>query len=508
MRPAWCYLNGMRRVLLLLVVAVAGAGCGSKAEPATSNTTPPEPPTAEPAGEPAAPAPAASAADLAPTLDIPLELHKLPNGLRVVLSRDPSAPIATVAVYYGIGFRVEPKERTGFAHLFEHMMFQGSSNLGKMEFITLVNANGGVVNGSTRFDFTNYYETIPSHVLETMLWAEADRMRGLAVTDENLTNQKGVVSNEVRVNVLNRPYGGFPWLSMPQVANTNWYNAHNFYGDLTDIESSKLDEVQQFFKTYYVPANAVLTVVGDIDPAATLQWIEKYFGDIPGGTRPALPDLTEPPQTKERRQSQTDKQADRPAMAVAWHMPDRGTPEFWAMAWVFQILAAGRDSWLHQSLVQQHGYTGGVDGDINALGNQFNYRGPMLFEVSLFHDAGTSTDTILAAMDQEIAKLAAAPIDADTFARTRVKVRSAFYDLVDDTFGRADLLAATTLFDDDPGKVNQIEGQLMRVTPQQIQATARQFLRKENRTVLTVVPGKPAPPAPPTPPAPTGKGAK
>ena len=148
-------------------------------------------------------------------LQVPVTYYKLPNGLKVVLSPDKTAPTIAVGVYYNIGFRIEPKNRTGFAHLFEHMMFQGSQNLGKMEFIKLVQANGGTLNGSTRFDFTNYFEVMPSNKLETALWAEADRMRGLKITQENLTNQQGVVKNEVKVNVLNQPYGGFPWLDMP-----------------------------------------------------------------------------------------------------------------------------------------------------------------------------------------------------------------------------------------------------------------------------------------------------
>jgi len=187
-------------------------------------------------------APAAAAAAQAPAsvpnsaINIPIDYYKLDNGLKVVLSRDTTAPTVTVGVYYHIGFRIEPKGRTGFAHLFEHLMFQGSGNLGKMEFIRLVEGNGGVLNGSTRFDYTNYYQIVPAHVLETVLWAEADRMKALAITQANLTNQQGVVKNEVRDATMNQPYGGFPWLTMPQVANTNWYNAHNFYGDLTDLQ--------------------------------------------------------------------------------------------------------------------------------------------------------------------------------------------------------------------------------------------------------------------------------
>ena len=215
------------------------------------------------------------------TFTVPVTYYKLPNGLRVVLSPDHTAPTVVTAIYYRIGFRVEPRDRTGFAHLFEHMMFQGSQNLGKMEFIKLVQENGGVLNGSTRFDFTNYFELLPSNKLETALWAEADRMKGLAVTEENLKNQQGVVGNEVKVNVLNQPYGGFPWLWMPQYANENWYNSHNFYGDLKDIEAAKLEEVQAFFKTYYAPNNAALAVVGDFDPAEAKAMIAKYFGPIP-----------------------------------------------------------------------------------------------------------------------------------------------------------------------------------------------------------------------------------
>src|SRR5579862_9315635 len=242
----------------------------------------------------------AVAAPPATELKVPVEYYKLPNGLRVVLSQDHTAPTVCVAVYYRIGFRVEPKDRTGFAHLFEHMMFQGSQNLGKMEFIKLVQQNGGVLNGSTRFDFTNYFEILPSNKLETALWAEADRMNGLAVTEDNLKNQQGVVGNEVKVNVINRPYGGFPWLDMPQYANTNWYNAHNFYGDLKDIEAATLTDVQAFFKTYYAPNNAALAVVGDFEPKQAREWIEKYFGGIRESNLPPQPDLSEPKQDKEK----------------------------------------------------------------------------------------------------------------------------------------------------------------------------------------------------------------
>src|SRR5690606_12521944 len=228
--------------------------------------------------------------------NVPVEYYKLDNGLKVVLSQDKSSPTVIVAAYYNIGFRIEPKNRTGFAHHFEHMMFQGSENLGKIEFIKLVQQNGGILNGSTRFDFTNYFEVMPSHKQETALWAEADRMRGLDITQENLTNQQGVVKNEVKVNVLNQPYGGFPWLDMPQYANENWFNSHNFYGDLADLDSAKLEDVDDFLKTYYSPNNAALAIVGDFDPSEAKQWVEEYFAAIPAVDLPEKPDISEPRQ--------------------------------------------------------------------------------------------------------------------------------------------------------------------------------------------------------------------
>ena len=424
-------------------------------------------------------------------LTVPVVYYKLPNGLRVVLSPDHSAPTVAVAVYYRIGFRVEPRDRTGFAHLFEHMMFQGSQNLGKMEMIKLVQQNGGTLNGSTRFDFTNYFEIVPANKLETMLWAEADRMRGLDVTEDNLKNQQGVVGNEVKVNVLNRPYGGFPWLDMPQYANTNWYNAHNFYGDLKDIEAATLPDVQQFFKTYYAPNNAALAVVGDFDPADARKMIEKYFANIPAAKKVNEPDLTEPRQEKEKKASKVDPQAKRPALAVAYHMPDRNTPEYYAMGLLDQILLEGDDSLLHQELVQKKGMTGAVEGGINMLGNMYDYNGPMLWTAYLFHDSSLKDDDILGAMDSVIDPLRNRPIDQKTLDRAMVKLRSDFYDQLSqfNGFGLANMLASFALFDDNPARVNDIESQFRKVTPAMIQKTAQEYLRPTNRTVLSIEPG-------------------
>jgi zinc protease len=437
---------------------------------------------------PQAPAAAASSAPAPRAPELPVRSEVLPNGLKVILSIDRSAPRVAVGVYYGIGFRVEPKDRTGFAHLFEHIMFQGSQNLGKMEFVKLVQSNGGFVNGSTRFDFTNYVQVVPSNVLETILWAEADRMRGLAVTQENLVNQQGVVKNEVRVNVLNRPYGGFPWLDLPQLANENWYNAHNFYGDLADLDAATLDEVRAFFRTYYAPNNAAVALVGDLDEAQALAWVNRYFGDLPGAPQPPRPDVSEPRQAAEKRREKVDPLAQRPALALAWHVPPRNTPEHAAFVILDQLLVQGRDAALHRKLVHEKGFTDEVQGGVNLLGNPWNYQGPMLEMAYLFHDETHPPEEILAAVDEAVQPFLDAPVDAEALARAKVKARSALYDELERTngLGLADLLAANALFDGDPGRVNRIAPELEAVTAAQVQAVAREWLRKTNRTVLVV----------------------
>lgn len=426
---------------------------------------------------------------------MPITYYKLPNGLRVILSPDDTAPTVVAAVYYRIGFRVEPKDRTGFAHLFEHMMFQGSQNLGKMEFIRLVQQNGGVLNGSTRFDFTNYFELLPSNKLETALWAEADRMKGLAITDENLKNQQDVVINEVKNAVLNQPYGGFPWLWMPQYANSNWYNSHNFYGELKDIEAATLADVQAFFKTYYAPNNAALAIVGDFDPGEATAMIAKYFAAIAPADLPPPPDLSEPRQEEEKTATRQDPLANRPALAFSYHMPPRNSPEYFAMGLLDQMLVQGDDSLLYQELVKKHGFTGEVAGAINELGNMFDYDGPMLWTTSLFHDATVQPEQILAAVDTVIESLRSKPVEQSLVDHSITKMRSYLYDTLTQFggFGRADLMACYALFDDDPSCIDSLESEFRKVTPQLVESTAREYLRKTNRTVLLIDPGAGAP---------------
>ncbi len=421
--------------------------------------------------------------------EVPVTYYTLENGLKVILSEDTTSPTAIVAVYYNIGFRNEPRDRTGFAHLFEHMMFQGSDNLGKMEFIKLVQENGGILNGSTRFDFTNYFEIVPSHKLETMLWAEADRMKGLNISQENLENQQGVVKNEVKVNVLNQPFGGFPWLDMPQYANENWYNAHNFYGDLEDLDAASLEDVSSFFDTFYAPNNAAISIVGDIDVAQTKAWIETYFGSIPSATLPPEPDISESRQEEEKYFMKNDSLANKPALALAYHMPERNTPEYYAMGLLDQILIQGDNSLLVQKLENEKGFTSDVSGGINYLGNMFNYKGPMLWMYDFTFDDPESKEAIMQSIDSVMTGLRD-QIDQQMLDQAIVKIRSQLYDDIGGTFGlgRADLLCSFALFDDNPDRINTLEDEFKKIDVETVKNTIDNYLRTSNRTVLEVNP--------------------
>jgi len=440
-------------------------------------------------GSAAVAAPAAKAG--AGKLHIETQYYRLPNGLKVVLSRDPSVPTATVAVYYGIGFRIEPKNRTGFAHLFEHLMFEGSKHAPKGEFDKIIAGNGGVNNGSTRFDFTNYYEVVPSNALESVLWVEGDRMHGLDFTPESLKNQQGVVGNEVKVNVLNQPYGGWPWLDMPQLANVNWYNAHNFYGDISQIEAATLDDAESFFSHYYRPNNAVLVVAGDIDYDTTKGMIAHYFGDIPRGPAIQLPSIAEPRQTRAKFKVKPDPLAPKPAYSVAWHMPPRDTPQWYAMGLIDQIVAQGQDSRLYDKLVRQTGIASGLQGGINVgIGNMYNYHGPMLWTIGFIHDPSKSREQVEQAVDSVIEDIRTKPVSADELERARTKIRSSLYNLADPStrFGLVDLLAVGAMWENDPQWVNQLESGFDKVTPALILATAKEYLRPTNRSVLLIQP--------------------
>ena len=426
---------------------------------------------------------------LAALLNLRVVYYRLPNGLKVVISESHSSPTVTVAVYYGVGFRVEPKGRTGFAHLFEHMMFQGSAHVKKFEHAKIVESVGGQLNGSTRLDYTDYYETLPAEAVETALWLEADRMRSLDVSEENLENQKKVVSEEIRVNVLNQPYALFEWLDLWQAANTNWYNAHNFYGDLRDVEAAKLEDVRQFFKTYYAPNNAVLVVTGDVDPDAVRNMVGKYFGDIPLQSVPEPPDVSEAKQTAEKRPKETDKLASVPAFAFGYHIPDQESADY-APAVLLDLILQGDDSSrFYQRLVKEKAISLDWSGGINfELGNEFDYDGPMLMVSRTTYKPGHTGDEILKEVDAVVRDVQEHGVTAKELNDAKVRFRSNYYDEIESTEGRADLLASFALFRDDPARVNKIVDRFNAVTAAQVQEVAKTMLVPTNRTAIDRVP--------------------
>jgi zinc protease len=421
-------------------------------------------------------------------LNVPVVYYKLPNGLKVVISEDHNAPVVAVAVYYNVGFRVEPKGRTGFAHLFEHMMFQGSANVKKFDHVKFVEANGGNTNGHTDFDYTNYYETLPSNRVEMGLWLEADRMRSLDISEENLKNQQNVVSEEVRVNVLNQPYQFFEWIELWKNAFTNWNNSHNGYGELDEINAATIADVRNFFKTYYAPNNAVLTIVGDVDAAEVKKMVEKHFASIPSQTAPPKPDLTEPAQMKEKRVSQSDKLANLPALATGYHVPAQNSPDFPAMALLVQILQGDDSSRWYQRLIKEKELTLDLTGGLNYFGNEFDYTGPMIMTTRTTYKPGHTADEVLKEMDAVTAEVVAKGITDKELADAKVRYRSNFYSQLESSFGKAHLLSVLALFRDDPNQINSLLTPFENVTAAQVKAAAAKYLVASNRTVIDRVP--------------------
>jgi zinc protease len=420
-------------------------------------------------------------------LYIPIHSETLNNNLRVVIAPDTTAPVVTVGVYYKIGFRLEPQGRSGFAHLFEHMMFQGSENAPKMQHIKLINSSGGVLNGSTMYDVTNYYEAVPSNALERVLWLEADRMRALKVDEENLINQRDVVKEEVRVNVLNQPYGGFPWLDMPPVAFRNWANAHNFYGDFADLDAASLADVQKFFRTYYVPNNAVLLLLGDVNPQDGMALAEKYFDSIPAGAAPPFADPGEPPQTEERRGHVEEKFGTLPAIAIGYVLPKRRTPEWYAMILLDQALHGGRAGRVYRELVLEKQIAVEAEGGVDDV---FGYNGPTQMTTRILHKPEYSAEQTVAAFDVVLKEVREKGIAQEELDQLKVKWRSDYYSTLEGgrgsmpRYGLMHLLACFTLFDNEPQLVNTILDGFLAVTREAVQAVARKYLRPENRAIV------------------------
>jgi predicted Zn-dependent peptidase len=421
--------------------------------------------------------------------NVPATIRTLPNGLKIVVSEDHSAPTFGVCVSYGIGFRLEPEGRTGFAHLFEHMMFEGTPNAPKGTLDNVIEGGGGNNNGDTRYDFTEYIETAPVSALDPILWIEADRMKTLDFSPANLENQRKVVEEEVRVNVLNQPYGLFFAIDLPGKAFDTYPNSHNFYGDFKDLDAAKIGDVEAFYKQYYSPNNAVLAVVGDVNTADVFAKATKYFASIPARPTPPKAKTSETPQTAERSFTETDKLANVPALAIGYRMPARGTRDAIVGAVTGELLHNGQASRLYQALVKEKQTAVSVDGGVNwPLGNPFEYNGPSLMTSFIVAPPNASEQAIVAACDAVISDLAEHGPSAADLERIRAKMRSDWYDQLEIPITRASALSHAVLFDGNASVVSRVPAEIESVTAEDVQNFARKYLIKTNRTRIWRVP--------------------
>ncbi|MEV6629469.1 pitrilysin family protein [Actinoplanes sp. NPDC051470] len=425
-----------------------------------------------------------------PATKYPVERLTLDNGLRVVLSPDRSAPVVGVAVVYDVGIRSEPEGRTGFAHLFEHLMFQGSGNIDKLEHARHVQGAGGSFNGSTHLDYTDYYEVLPAGGLERALFLEADRMRGPRLTEENLRNQVDVVKEEIRVNVLNRPYGGFPWLKLPPVMFSTFPNEHDGYGSFADLESATLADAEEFFERYYACGNAVLSVAGDFDLAKATELVKKHFGDVPARPAPERPDFDEPDLTAERREDYTDRLAPLPAVASGWRVPDpigdfAGYLPYVVLA---EVLTDGDASRLVDRLVQRDRTVTSIGGYLGFMGDEYAVRNPTALLLQAHLPPGGDTEKVLRTVDEELERLAADGLRPGELARTQARIATHHLREVDGVLGRAQPMAVLEQQRGRPELINEVPKLIGEVTEEQVVAAAA-TLRPERRATIEVKPG-------------------
>ena len=421
-------------------------------------------------------------------ISIPIERHTLGNGLRVVLSPDRTVPVVAVNLWYGVGSRNETPGRTGFAHLFEHMMFQGSAHVPKNKHFELIEGVGGTLNATTWFDRTNYFDTVPSHELELALWLESDRMGWMlpAMTQEKLDNQRDVVKNEKLQRYDNQPYGDWSERLQAMVYPKDHPYRHTVIGSMADIDAATLDDVSSFFETFYVPSNAVLTVAGDVDPADALRLVDRYFGEIrSGGPKPPLPGNPELPAkigTTVRDHVVADVPL--PRLIVGFRAPPYSSDDFAVAEVTRALLGMGRASRLYRHLVREERVAKSV----------VSYVYPLLTGASLFllwatGYPGSDLQAMEGALDRELADLEGA--EQSEVERAIALTETDLVRALERVAGRADLLSMFELYFGEPGRIDTELDRLRSVTVDQVRAFAAERLSADNRAVLTYEPKEP-----------------
>ncbi|WP_407938034.1 M16 family metallopeptidase [Nakamurella panacisegetis] len=426
---------------------------------------------------------------MVPGADYPVRRFTLANGLRVVLAPDTSSGVVGVAVHYDVGFRSEPKGRTGFAHLFEHLMFQGSESLPKLEHFRLVQSSGGIFNGSTHTDYTDYFEVLPAAALERGLFLEADRMRAPRITAENLANQVDVVSEEIRLNVLNRPYGGFPWIDLPPVLFDTFANAHNGYGDFVDLNAATVEDCADFFERFYTPANAVLTVCGDFEVPRATDLIHRHFDDVPYRPAPVRPSFAEPWPTTGRRAEKIDRLAPAPAFAVGWRLPDpvADLPGYLAHVLLGQVLSEGESSRLQSAVIAEAGLATEIWAGPGLMGGPLDARDPDVFVLGAVHAAEVPADRVIEAAAAQIALLADTGPTERERASAIARFTAGLYRENDSISARTRSIGSLELLHGRAELLGEIPGIMAQISVEEI-ASAAKSLDPAVGAVLTITP--------------------
>jgi predicted Zn-dependent peptidase len=415
---------------------------------------------------------------LSPT---PIAQFSLANGLRVVLCEDHAVPVVSVAIYYNVGSRNEKEGRTGFAHLFEHMMFQGSENVPKAAHFQYIFNAGGTMNGTTSTERTNYFETLPASHLPLALWLESDRMRSLKVTQENLDNQRNAVQEEKRLRYDNQPYVN-AFLRTNELIYQNPANAHSTIGSMEDLDAATIEDVQEFFRVYYAPNNAVLTVVGDFDSPEAKSLVHKYFEDIPSQAAPPPVDTSEPDDVARTQEVFHDPLAPAPAFVLGWKIPPRRTPDFYAISLAADLLFEGDSSRLYQKLVK------GDESVVSIQGGIDERRGPSAVYIFALPKPGEEVAAIRDQIVDEIRSLRTSGPSPEEMEKLRNSLCNDVVRGRQSTMYRAQRLAEYALYDGDPSLVDSELDQYLAITPEHIRSSVAKYLDVENRVVLDIVP--------------------
>ncbi|MEY2473609.1 MAG: hypothetical protein QOK28_2938 [Actinomycetota bacterium] len=424
---------------------------------------------------------------LAPSF--PIARHTLGNGLKIVVSPDRSSPAVAVAVHYDVGYRSEPEGRTGFAHLFEHLMFEGSESLPKLEHARLVQGNGGQFNGSTTPDFTNYFEILPTGAFDLALFLESDRMRSPVITEHTVANQIDVVKEEIRSNILNRPYGGMQMIHLPEIAFTTFNNTHNGYGSFVDLESATVADAKDFWKRYYAPGNALLTIAGDVDPDEAFKLAEKYFDDVPKRAVPKRHDFGEPMPTRERRRTHHDPMSPAPALVVGYRTPNPITEldEYAAYFLFVQVLTESESSRLHKRLVKT-GLVSAIAGLIGPFDNWLDMRDPVLFNLIAIYPNEGDPDALLDVIEDTIEEIHD-DLTEDELVRARTMATARYLRATDGVLTRALTLAPLEQQRGRAELINEIPFALAHVTADDVKNVAGKWFGAQRRAVLDWQPG-------------------